>query len=91
MIGAGGGMTERPGDTSKHARLRSGTVLNTQFTQRWQFVDGSARRRAAALLDRLAQWSVALTLLWCMGSSRHLAPARMFLGRKAVSLLTKQV
>ena len=91
LIGAGGGMTERPGVTGAagreglDARRRAGTELNDAFVRRWQFVDGAQRRRARKTLDALALWLLpalaARGLFHALRSCRRRQTARALLAR----------
>ena len=91
LIGAGGGMTERPGVTGAagreglDARRRAGTELNDAFVRRWQFVDGAQRRRARKTLDALALWLLpalaARGLFHALRGCRRRQTARALLAR----------
>ena len=70
LIGAGGGMTEKPGDATAmgsvglQARRRAGFELNSEFVHSWQFVDDSNARRASRLLDKLCAWLMPIMVIW---------------------------
>lgn len=66
QLGAGGGMTEKPGQhlVDKNAMERAGKLLNPHVVHAWQFVDGARFRRSVRLLDGLCAWCVPFALLW---------------------------
>ena len=62
VLNGGGGMTEKPKsvEEDRHAKERSGTLLNQEAVPRHVYADGAMRQRARRLLNGLAMWAMAV-------------------------------